>query len=1078
MIRFGRFFRAKANGRTILANLSVFALLTFLFVIANHFKPTPPRLAASGPDGYPVKPQLIEAYGKLPLAFEANQGQVDEQVKFLTRGSGYQLNLTATEAVLQLRNGKTETDGARRTAISAIRNRSTARSQRSPKSAIVKLKLVDANPAPQVAGRAELPGKSHYYIGNDPQDWRTNVANYAQVEYEQVWSGINLVYYGNQRQLEYDFIVAPGADPNAIKLSFDGADEVKIDALGNLVVHVSGGEVVMQKPFVYQEVNGTRQPIAGSYQIRNPQSAILNQTVGFHLGEYDASLPLVIDPVLVYSTYLGPASLDLANDIAVDQAGNVYITGASLFSGEGFNAFVAKLNAAGTALSYSTAFIGSKDEVGFGVAIDLSGNAYVTGFTHSTNFPVRNAFQPQLGATDCRNVLGCPDAFVAKLDAAGSIVYSTYLGGNDRPGDAAAFGDYGYDIAVDASGQAYVAGSTISKNFPVKNAYQPAGSPDSRGDVFDGFITKFSASGTELIYSTYLGGKEIESCDGIAIDAAGNAYVTGSTFGDQTNNFPTTANTFQRTAAGGGDVFVTKLNASGNALVYSTFLGGSNQDKAERIVVDGAGSAYVIGNTSSTNFPLESAHQSTNLGGSAFVTKLNPNGSGLLYSSYLGKQVWFKTGNSPGAAITVDAAGIAYVIGSTSASDFPTLDPLFPNFGGVRDAYIAKINTVTKKVEYATFLGGSDIDEGYGIAVDAANNVYVTGRTISTNFPLKNPAQATLGGSFDVFVTKISGDAAPLPTVCVWQEFSIYRGSIDFNANKESNIVTIDNKKAEIISATKDSLIVRVPPELVGNRNNVLTLPDTTLREVAVVARVVRAPGDTVMASESRVRFCPPFLLLYDEVTRPAPPLVQQVMPGRGPRNRQAFLFLGNQNDGTAAVRVLNTSTGFPQPSTLLVKVIAPSGELFDKSTNPTIGNLLNIGQNNAGIQFPVTQTGIYIIIVEADRTSSFGPFPTLFQIHLAGNAGLPRRLINGNPEPPRAIRLTTLFNHPAPQPEILANAAPGFGRFAETALFKFATPVSTSQFPIAVLIPPAIDPAGFPLGIPPVRAAAPLVLG
>lgn len=315
-------------------------------------------------------------------------------------------------------------------------------------------------------------------------------------------------------------------------------------------------------------------------------------------------------------------------------------------------------------------------------------------------------------------------------------------------------------------------------------------------------------------------------------------------------------------------------------------------------------------------------------------------------------------------------------------------------------------------------------------------------------------------------------------TVCVWQEFPIYRGSVDFSANKESNIVTFDKQKAEIISASKDSLIVRVPPELVGNRNNVLTLPDTTLREIPVMARVVRAPGDTVTASESRVRFCPPYLLLYDEVTRPAPPLVQQVMPGRGPRNRQAFLFLGNQNDGTAAVRVLNTSAGFPQPSTLLVKVIAPSGELFDKSSTPTIGNLLNIGQNNAGIQFPVTQTGIYIIIVEADRTSSFGRFPTLFQIHLAGNAGLPRRLINGNPEPPRAIRLTTLFNHPAPQPEILANAAPGFGRFAETALFKFANPVSTSQFPIAVLIPPAIDPAGFPLGIPPVRAAAPLVLG
>jgi FlgD Ig-like domain/Beta-propeller repeat/IPT/TIG domain len=1071
MSHFYQFFRAKAGDRNMLANVIVFALLAFLFLTANHFKQTPLRMVASGTGGHLAKPQMLEAYGKLPMAFEVNQGQADKQVKFLARGSGYQLNLTATEAELQLQNANS---GSWNKKINQA-NPAT----RNPQSAIVKMKLVNANPAPQLAGRAALPGKSHYYIGNDPKDWRINVANYAEVECEQAWPGIDLVYYGNQKQLEYDFIIAPGANPNAIQFAFDGAEEVKIDAEENLVLRASGGEVVMQKPVAYQEVNGERKFIAGSYQLRDTQSAFPNPIVGFHVGAYDTSLPLVIDPVLVYSTYLGPASLDLANDIAVDQAGNVYIAGASFFSSEGFNAFVAKLNAAGNALVYSTAFIGSKDEVGFGVAVDLSGNAYVTGFTHSTNFPVRNAFQPQLGATDCRNSLGCPDAFVAKLDAAGTIVYSTYLGGNDEPGDQAAFGDEGHDIAVDVSGQAYVTGSTISKNFPVKNAYQPAGSPDSHGRVADGFVTKFSASGNELIYSTYLGGKGIDDCAGIAIDAAGNAYVTGVTYGDQTNNFPTTASAFQRTAPGGlNDGFVTKLNSTGNALVYSTFLGGTNGDQGEGIAVDSDGNAYVIGNTSSTDFPLESAHQSTNLGGSAFVTKLNPGGTGLLYSSYLGKQVWFRTGNSPGAAITVDAAGNAYVIGSTSASDFPTVDALYPNFGGVRDAYIAKINTVTKKVEYATFLGGSDIDEGYGIAVDAANNVYVTGRTASTNFPLKNPAQATLGGSFDVFVTKISGDAAPLPTVCVWQEFSIYRGAADFSANKESNIVTFDKQRAEVISASKDSLIVRVPPDLVGNRNNVLTLPDTTLREVAVVARVVRAPGDTVMASESRVRFCPPYLLLYDEVTRPAPPLVQRRMPARGPRNRQAFLFIGNQNDGTAAVRVLNTSTAFPQPSTLLVKVIAPSGELFDKSTNPTIGNLLNIGQNNAGIQFPVTQSGIYIIIVEADRTSSFGPFPAMFQIHLAGNAGLPRKLINGNPEPSRAIRFTTLFNHPAPQPEILANAAPALGTFAETALFKFANPVSTSQFPIAVLIPPAIDPAGFPFGIPPVRAAAPLVLG
>jgi uncharacterized protein (TIGR03437 family) len=725
----------------------VLLALSLLARQPDWHKPSLPEPAAtlSQPDAK-TRARLNESFGKLPLSFEANQGQADSAVRFLSRGSGYQLSLKATEAVLELRNKKTD----------AARYSTRSGSDGAHHSAIVKMKLVNANPALQMAGRAELPGKSHYYIGNDPKNWRTNVASYAQVEYQQVWPGIDLVYYGNQRRLEYDFIIAPGAQPETISFTFDGADKVKLDAQGNLILHVADGEVVMQKPFVYQEVNGARREIAGSYQIQN-------QLVGFHIGEYDKNLPLVIDPVLVYSTYLGPASPDIANDIAVDQAGNVYITGGSFFSSEGLNVFVAKLNAAGTVLLYSTAFIGSKDEIGFGVAVDAAGNAYATGYTRSTNFPVKNAFQSKLGATDCRNVLGCSDAFVAKLDAAGTIVYSTYLGGNDRPGDQAAFGDEGKDIAVNSSGEAYVTGSAPSKNFPVKNAFQPTGNVDSRGEVFDGFITKFSASGTELVYSTYLGGTGTDSCHGIAVDAAGNAYVTGDTFGDQSNNFPTTQGAFQRTAPGGGrDAFVTKLNPTGNALVYSTFLGGSSSDQVEGIAVDSAGNAYIIGATTSTNFPLEGAHQTTTLGTTAFVTKLNPSGSGLLYSSYLGKQVWIRTGNSPGAAIAVDSAGIAYVTGATSATDFPLVNALFSIFGGVLDAYVAKINTVTKAVSYATLLGGSGRDEGHGIAIDSAGNAYVTGQTDSTNFPTKNPAQATPGGNGDVFVAKIS-DAAICP---------------------------------------------------------------------------------------------------------------------------------------------------------------------------------------------------------------------------------------------------------------------------------------------------------------------------
>jgi len=705
--------------------------------------PSPrPLKSKAGPIGVDrgLRTRLQESYGRLPLSFEPNLGQAGEDVKFLSRGRGYQLSLKATETVLQLASG-------------TVPER---------QSAMVRMKLLHSNPEPRIAGREELPGKSHYYIGNDPKRWRTNVSNYAKVEYDRVWPGIDLIYYGNQRQLEYDFVVAPGANPNAINLAFEGADELKIDSEGNLILHIAGGEIVIRKPFIYQEVNGARREVAGGYRLNN-------RKVGFLLGEYDAGLPLVIDPVLTYSTYLGQAARDIANDIAVDQAGNIYITGASFFSSEGWNAFVAKLNAAGTALVYATAFIGSKDEIGFGVAVDAAGNAYATGFTRSTNFPVRNAWQSSLGATDCRNSTGCPDAFVVKLDAAGTVAWSTYLGGNDNPGDISAFGDLGYDIAVDGSGQAYVVGSTISRNFPVKNAYQPAGNVGvgSLNTVNDGFITKFNAAGSDLVYSTYLGGNGIDACHGIALDAAGNAYVTGQTnrvFNDVVNSFPTTSNAFQRASAADlQDGFVTKLNAAGNALLYSTYLGGNNSDQGEAIAVDPAGNAYVVGATSSTDFPLDGAHQATNLGGSAFVTKLNPSGSGLLYSSYLGKQVWTRTGASPGAAIAVDAAGIACVAGSTSAVDFPVVNALYPTFGGgPRDAYIAKINTVTKTVVYATYLGGGVTDYGFGIALDAAGNVYVTGETNSANFPLKNPLQPTLGSSdfnSDVFVAKISDDS-------------------------------------------------------------------------------------------------------------------------------------------------------------------------------------------------------------------------------------------------------------------------------------------------------------------------------
>jgi len=470
--------------------------------------------------------------------------------------------------------------------------------------------------------------------------------------------------------------------------------------------------------------------------------------LGFEVGAYDASLPLVIDPTLVYSTYLGGSGFDYGSGIAVDSAGNAYVTGqtystdfptANPFQAArvgGPDAFVAKLNAAGSALVYSTYLGGNGDDYGRGIAVDAAGNAYVTGETGSTNFPTANPLQAS-------NAGGNYDAFVAKLNAAGSaLVYSTYLGGSDY--------DYGYGIAVDAAGNAYVTGETFSTNFPTANPLQAsnAGGPNA-------FVAKLNAAGSALVYCTYLGGSGGDSGQGIAVDAAGNAYVTGETG----SNFPT-ANPFQASNAGGPDAFVARLNATGSALVYSTYLGGNGNDHGSAIAVDAAGNAYVTGETFSTNFPTANPLRASNAGGGdVFVAKLNAAGSALVYCTYLGGSSW-----DYGTGIAVDAAGNAYVTGLTGSTNFPTANPLqAANAGGNYDAFVAKLNAAGSALVYSTYLGGSDTDFGYGIAVDAAGNAYVTGETYSRNFPTANAFQNSNSYS-DAFIAKLSSNLVPTLT--------------------------------------------------------------------------------------------------------------------------------------------------------------------------------------------------------------------------------------------------------------------------------------------------------------------------
>ena len=535
------------------------------------------------------QPQVVENYGKLPLSFEANQGQTDSQVDFLSRGSGYTMFLTPTEAVLSLSSPQSSQRAQRRHAnFLSASSAPSAVNDPNPQSTVVRMKLVGANPAPQVAGLEELPGKSNYFLGNDPSQWRTNVPHYAKVQYKDVYPGVDLVYYGNQRQLEYDLVVEPGADPDAITLSFEGVESLRIDAQGDLVLDTSGGEIRQHKPLVYQEVDGARREIAGTYVLKSQRQ------VGFEVAAYDAGKPLIIDPVLVYSTYLGGSSDEFPRGFAVDASGNAYVTGSTLSTdfptaspiqasnaGGASDTFVTKLNAAGSALVYSTYLGGTALDTARWIAIDSSGNAYVTGETRSTDFPTVSPFQAANA--------GAADGFVTKLNAAGSaLVYSTYLGGNSD--------DQPFIITVDASGNAYLAGRTNSTNFPTASPIQST----HAGGIEDAFVAKLNAAGSALVYSTYLGGSgSFERGVGLTVDASGNAYVSGRT---NSANFPT-ANPFQATLGGTDDAFVTKLNAAGSALVYSTYLGGSGADFGGLIAIDASGNAYVAGSTFSTDLP-------------------------------------------------------------------------------------------------------------------------------------------------------------------------------------------------------------------------------------------------------------------------------------------------------------------------------------------------------------------------------------------------------------------------------------------------------------------------------------------
>jgi hypothetical protein len=571
------------------------------------------------------------------------------------------------------------------------------------------------------------------------------VPTYAQVEYRDVYPNVDLRYYGTEGNLEYDFVLAPGADPSAIRFGIEGAGDLRIDPAGNLVMSTGSGEIVQRAPVVYQQNHGVRKRVTGRF-------TLLDGQVGFDLGRYDRTKALVIDPAIAYSTYLGGSAFDDNWGIAVDGAGSAYVAGetASLdfpttpgalqpASGSQRDGFVTKLNAAGTAIMYSTYLGGAGDDTGTGIAVDGAGNAFVAGLSTSSNFPTTpGAFQTVNG--------GSFDAFVTKLDpSGGSLLYATYVGGNSA--------EQGGRLAVDSSGNAYLQGFTASTNFPTSaGAFQTT----FGGGTHDTFVTKLNPSGSALVYSTYLGGGDHDFGVGVGVDNGGNAYVTGTT---ASSNFPTTAAAFQTSPPGSENAFVSKINATGSGLEYSTYLGGDNIDFGNAIAVDAVGSAYAVGETASANFPITPGGFQTALAGfdtDMYVTKLNASGSGLEYSTYLGG-----TGQEHGQGIVVDAAGRAYTTGSSGSSNFPTTaGALRASLSGPNDAFVTKLNASGTGLEYSTYVGGSATDGSSAIVVDGVGDPYVAGGSRSTDFPTTLGAFATTSsGDADGFVTKLDLNA-------------------------------------------------------------------------------------------------------------------------------------------------------------------------------------------------------------------------------------------------------------------------------------------------------------------------------
>ncbi|MBI4750696.1 MAG: SBBP repeat-containing protein [Acidobacteria bacterium] len=684
-------------------------------------------------------------------------GQADSRAKFLTRSASGTVFFTPKEATVLVR----PTDH-----LASQANTPASVTQKQP-AHIVQIQFKNAQSSTRLFGINQLSARSNYFIGNNRAQWKPDVPHFESICYQEIYPGIDLVFYGNQRHLEFDFQLSPGSNPQNIKLMFNGAQNLALNSNGDLVITTQSGQLLQQKPIVYQAINSQRTVVDGNYII------LPSGEVGFQLGNYAPEYPLIIDPILSYATYLGGTGYDQCNDIAVDSSGNIVLTGYTTSLQFPFGnptqsthfptdeVFVTKLNPTGTTLIYSVYLGGTNTnssvtvDQGEAVAIDSTGNIYLTGETNSTDFPVTpGAIQPNLNG--CCN----SDIFITKLNAAGNqLLYSTYLGGD--------FGnEQGTDIAVDSAGAIYTVGFTNSLNFPITpGAFQTTGGVAQNGGIIDGFAVKLNPTTSSLIYGTYLGGANADKIEKMVLTSTGEILLVGDT---NSPNFPTKPGAYQPIPNGSCcnyDAFVAKLNSNGTDLVFSTYLGGATgNDFGTGIGVDPTGNILVGGYTGSTDFPVTSGVIQPTGGVNpisgiydGFVTRLNSSGSALAFSTYLGGN-----GTDQILDLTVDSIGNAHMAGLTASSNFPLVDPLQPEFGGgAYDGFVAEIGSTGTTLVHSTYLGGSGNEIPWSVCVDTSQTTLVGGTTTSVNFPTHTPYQASNQGGNDAFLVKIS----PCPTL-------------------------------------------------------------------------------------------------------------------------------------------------------------------------------------------------------------------------------------------------------------------------------------------------------------------------